>query len=87
MHLETEMSKWYSGMSLGLERLGARLYLHIWHNDLFSLLGTSLLGAPPKETSNRKHKQFGPFCPLLQKRKWPSSIDFSVSMPMGFLVF
>lgn len=58
-----------SGMNLGLERLGARLCLHIWHNDLFSLLNASLLGVLPKETSNRKHKQFGPFLSLAAEKK------------------
>lgn len=28
---------------------------------MISLLGASLLGIPPKETSNGKHEQFGPF--------------------------
>lgn len=42
---------------------------HMAHDDLFSLLGASLLGVPPKETSNRKHEQFGPFLSFAAEKK------------------
>lgn len=63
------MSKWSSGMKLNLERLGARLCLHTWHNDLFSLPGASLLRVHPKETSTRKHEQLGPFLSFSAEKK------------------
>lgn len=54
-----------------------------------SLVGGLYLGVLSKETLNRKHQGFGPFCRSLQ-RKGSSSIErwiSSVSRPLWFLFF